>query len=59
MAIGSDFQPELKNLNEFKTKFAKEGVRAVAPDRDVPLKKAFYTALVKARGLRSAIRKAR
>lgn len=59
MGIGSEFQPALSTLNTFKTKFAKDGVRQVPPDRDVPLKKAFYAALVKARGLRSALRKAR
>lgn len=56
MGIGSDFAPETKNLNEFKTKFAKDGVRTVAPDRDVPIKRSFYAALVKARALRSRLR---
>lgn len=44
MAIGSDFSPTLKGLNEFKTKFCKEVVR-VAPDRDVPVKKTAYKLL--------------
>lgn len=51
MAIGSDFSPTLKGLNEFKTKFTKE-VAEVAPDRDVPLRKAFYKALTTAKKLR-------
>lgn len=56
MGIGSEFAPETMNLNEFKTKFAKEGVCTIAPDRDVPIKGAFYAALVKAKDLRARIR---
>lgn len=52
MGIGSDFAPELMGLNEFKTKFAKNGVVDVAPDRDLPIKKAFYKALQAAKKLR-------
>lgn len=52
MAIGSDFSPKLKGLNEFKTKFTKE-VTEVAPDRDVPVHKTFYAALVTAKKLRN------
>ncbi len=56
MGIGSEFAPETMNLNEFKTKFAKEGTVKIAPDRDLPLKKGFYRALVTAKGLRQKIR---
>ncbi len=59
MAIGSDFQPGLSNLNEFKTKFAKDGVCSVAPDRDVPIRRPFYATLVMVRRLRSSLRRAR
>lgn len=59
MGIGSDFSPTLKGLNEFKTKFAKDGVRLVAPDRDVPVREGFYRSLVAARGLRERLRGAR
>ena len=52
MGIGSDFAPELMGLNEFKTKFAKNGVVDVAPDRDLPIRKAFYKALQTAKKLR-------
>ena len=52
MGIGSDFSPTLMGLNEFKTKFSKE-VAEVAPDRDVPVHRAFYAALVTAKRLRS------
>ena len=52
MGIGNDFAPSLMGLNEFKTKFAKNGVVDVAPDRDLPLKKTFYKALVAAKKLR-------
>ena len=51
MAIGSDFSPKLKGLNEFKTKFTKE-VTAVAPDRDLPVRPLMYKALVAAKHLR-------
>ena len=59
MGIGSEFAPEIMGLNEFKTKFAKEGVRAVAPDRDLPFKKGFYRALVGVKGLRDGLRSKR
>ncbi len=52
MGIGSEFAPETLNLNTFKTKFAKDGVRHVVPDRDLPLKNAFYNTLVHLKGLR-------
>ena len=55
MGIGSDFQPALRGLNTFKTKFAKEATR-VAPDRDIPVKKGFYRALT---GLQNVRRKLR
>ncbi|MBE6469325.1 MAG: aminoacyltransferase [Coriobacteriaceae bacterium] len=58
MGIGSAFAPEMMSLNTFKTKFAKDGVRPVAPDRDVPVKRAFYGALVRAKGLRTRLRSA-
>ena len=57
MAIGSEFSPTLMGLNEFKTKFAKDGVRPVAPDRDLPIRGAFYRALVGAKGVRDALRR--
>lgn len=44
MGIGSDFSPSLKGLNEFKTKFTEE-ITTIAPDRDVPIRRAFYGAL--------------
>ena len=56
MGLGSEICPDLMGLNEFKTKFAKDGVRMVAPDRDGPIKRAFYMALVKARALRGRLR---
>lgn len=59
MGIGSDFAPSMLSLNTFKTKFAKDGVRAVAPDRDVPVKRAFYGALVRAKRLRDGLRSSR
>lgn len=54
MGIGSDFSPTLKGLNEFKTKFSKVVVD-VAPNRDVPLRRALYKGLVAAKGLRSKV----
>ena len=51
MGIGNDFSPHLKSLNVFKTKFAKD-VTDVAPDRDLPIRKTFYKALVTAKRLR-------
>ncbi|MDM8300924.1 GNAT family N-acetyltransferase [Collinsella tanakaei] len=59
MGIGSEFQPATMGLNTFKTKFAKDGVRTVAPDRDVPIKKTFYRALVAAKSARNALRSAK
>lgn len=56
MGIGSEFAPETLNLNEFKTKFAKDGTVMIAPDRDVPIKSAFYNALVTVRGIRDGLR---
>ena len=52
MGIGNDFAPSLMGLNEFKTKFAKNGVVDVAPDRDLPLKSTFYKALQTVKKLR-------
>lgn len=56
MGLGSDFAPSLMGLNEFKTKFAKNGVRPVAPDRDVPIKKTFYATLCGVKKLRDGVR---
>lgn len=53
MGIGNDFAPSLMGLNEFKTKFAKNGIVDVAPDRDLPLKKGFYKALCAVKKLRN------
>lgn len=58
MAIGSDFSPTLGGLNEFKTKFAKE-VTHVAPDRDVPIKGAFYQSLRLAKAAKQKVGKLR
>lgn len=58
MAIGSDFSPTLKGLNEFKTKFSKE-VTHVAPDRDVPIKGAFYQSLRLAKAAKQQVGKLR
>ncbi len=55
MAVGSDFCPQLKGLNGFKCKFAKETVR-VAPDRDLPVRAGAYGLLVTAKSLRSKLR---
>ncbi|NMM92978.1 lipid II:glycine glycyltransferase FemX [Bifidobacterium oedipodis] len=55
MGIGSDFAPSLKGLNEFKTKFTEE-ITPVAPARDVPVKKGFYTALTLLQALRRKLR---
>lgn len=44
MGIGSEFSPSIMGLNTFKTKFAQDTV-AVAPDRDLPIRRAFYKAL--------------
>ena len=56
MGIGSEFAPETLNLNTFKTKFAKDGVRMIAPDRDLPVRAGFYGALVRVKALRSRLR---
>ena len=56
MGIGSDFSPSLLGLNTFKTKFAKDGERPVAPDRDLPVKRAFYRTLVGVRDVRDRLR---
>lgn len=56
MGIGSEFQPAMMSLNTFKTKFAKDGVRPVAPDRDLPVKRGFYNALVAVKSLRDKVR---
>lgn len=53
MGIGSEFAPETMNLNEFKTKFAKEGTVRIAPDRDVPIKGGLYAALQGVKKLRA------
>ena len=52
MGIGSEFAPETRNLNEFKTKFSKEVVM-VAPDRDVPVKRALYRSLRAVKDMRA------
>lgn len=52
MGIGSEFAPELMGLNEFKTKFAKNGVTDVAPDRDLVIRKGFYSILGTVKKLR-------
>ena len=52
MGIGSDFSPSLLGLNTFKTKFAKDGERPVAPDRDLPVRPLFYKALVTTKKVR-------
>lgn len=57
MGIGSEFQPATMGLNEFKTKFAKDGVRHVAPDRDLPLNRVFYRTLVGLKGARARLRR--
>lgn len=59
MGIGSEFAPETMNLNEFKTKFAKEGTVRIAPDRDVPIKGGFYAALQGVKKLRARARAVR
>lgn len=56
MGLGSDFSPSLNGLNTFKTKFTKDGVVEVAPDRDFVLKKGFYSALCTAKSLRAFVR---
>ena len=56
MGIGSDFSPSLLGLNTFKTKFAKDGERPVAPDRDLPVRRAFYRTLVGVRDVRDRLR---
>jgi len=44
MGIGSERYPGLNTLNTFKCKFSKETTH-VAPDRDLPVKRAFYASL--------------
>ncbi len=56
MGIGSELSPSLMGLNEFKCKFSKE-VAHVAPDRDLVVRGLQYGALVKAKELRSKLRK--
>lgn len=55
MGIGSEFSPKLMGLNTFKTKFSKDVVH-VAPDRDVPIKGAFYASLKMGKRVISAVR---
>lgn len=55
MGIGSEKYPGLNTLNTFKCKFAKDVVH-VAPDRDLPVRRAFYGALQQAKRLRDARR---
>jgi hypothetical protein len=51
MGIGSERYPGLNSLNTFKCKFSKDTTH-VAPDRDLPVKAAFYASLrVAKRGL--------
>ena len=51
MGIGSERYPGLNTLNTFKCKFSKDTTH-VAPDRDLPVKAAFYASLrVAKRGL--------
>ena len=45
MGIGSDFAPETRNLNMFKTKFTKADPVMIAPDRDIAIKQGFYGTL--------------
>lgn len=55
MGIGDEeFAPSLMGLNEFKCKFSKE-IQPVDPDRDIPLRKAFYKTLVAAKGARERL----
>ncbi len=58
MGIGSDTYPGLSTLNTFKCKFAKDTVH-VAPDRDLPVKAAFYASLKVAKKGLDAIRNRR
>ena len=55
MGIGSENYPGLSTLNTFKCKFAKETTH-VSPDRDLPIKTAFYGALRVAKRVRDAAR---
>ena len=48
MGIGDDFDPDLKGLNEFKTKFTKQ-ITHIAPDRDIPVRNGFYSLLTLAK----------
>ena len=58
MAVGSDFSPQLKGLNEFKGKFSKE-LTHVAPDRDLPVRKTSYRMLQEAKKAREALQSRR
>jgi hypothetical protein len=58
MGIGSERYPGLSSLNTFKCKFAKDVVR-VAPDRDLPVHRAFYGALCLAKRALDAVRERR
>lgn len=55
MGIGSERYPGLSSLNTFKCKFAKDTVR-VAPDRDLPVRRAFYASLCVAKRVLDAYR---
>ncbi len=55
MGIGSQSQPKLLSLNQFKTKFTKE-VTDIAPMRDVPVRTGFYRLLVFAKNCRTGLR---
>lgn len=55
MGIGSERYPGLSTLNTFKCKFSTGTVR-VAPDRDLPVRRAFYGALCQAKRLRDRLR---
>ena len=52
MGIGSEKQPKLLSLNQFKTKFTKE-TTDIAPMRDIPVRRGFYRLLVTAKNARS------
>lgn len=55
MGIGDDFSPTLMSLNPFKTKFSKQTV-AIAPARDIALRRGFYCLLLLAKAVRGSIR---
>ena len=54
MGIGSEAFPGLNTLNTFKTKFSKE-VRHVSPDRDLPVRSAFYRSLAAGKRVMSRV----